>query len=706
MQLPGLLTRVRSRSVPTVTEYACQVNEWPLVSVPCVTESDIDATGRIFGLRFDESRRNILRSNGSFDVQACPGSGKTSLLVAKLAILASKWPHARRGICVISHTNAARQEIESKLADTVVDRRLLNYPHFVGTIHGFVNEFLALPILRSEGYHAQIIDDDACFDWIRRLLLSPRYQYRLGNLPFKDRTLSAGIRALTGAGSVGVAASNSGINAQHWALMVDAKEEALRRGLWYYADMFAWAEKLQEKFPHVCELVRWRFPAIFLDEAQDTSELQARLLQKVFPASACELRQRFGDSNQAIYDTGQSEASTDKFPAEGFRLVTDSQRFGSSIARLAHPVAPNPPAPELCGNGPRTLSGACEPASIRHTVFLFAQSSANQVLPAFGRLLLDTFPDRVLRGDEFVARAIGRVGESEKEVDKIPRNLSDYWYGYEALSAKLEPRPSQLLGYVRVAWHRRMSSGECNESVKLVMKGVIELIRLVMPNAIPRNVLAARWLWEALKSNTESTQSFRRLLWDWCVDGRPVVEESWPEKVESLKASLNPVFGDNWSPEAQDFCNWSAEEAKPLPRAGTGISSSQNVFRFEADGRHVDIHMGTIHSAKGQTHVATLLVETFYKKHDLADLLPWLSGQKTGAASNIKKEQQERMRLVYTAMTRPSHVLCLALRGNAVRQTDRTAELRERLESRGWRIVDLDSAQEKFDAHEANSRTL
>ena len=464
-QRQTLAIGAHQRWAPKMIESSRFVNGCSAPSIPCVTEGDIEVAERILGLRFDEPRRSILRSNESFDVQACPGSGKTTLLVAKLAILARKWPHVCRGMCVISHTNVARREIESKLAGTGVDQRLLNYPHFVGTIHSFVNEFLALPILRSERYHAQIIDDDSCFDWIRRLLLSPRYRYRLGNLPFKDRTLSAGTRALTGAGSVDVAASTSGIKPQHWALMVEAKGEALRRGLWYHADMFAWAEKLLAKFPQVRELVRWRFPAVFLDEAQDTSELQAGLLQKVFPASACELRQRFGDSNQAIYDTGQSEASTDRFPTEGFRSVTDSQRFGSSIAFLAYPVAPQPPEPELFGNGPRTLFGAPEPASIRHTVFLFSQSSAKQALPAFGRLLLDTFPDRVLRGDEFVARAIGRVGESEKEVDKIPRNLSDYWYGYETLSAKADPRPSQLLGYVRVASHRRMSTGECNECV-------------------------------------------------------------------------------------------------------------------------------------------------------------------------------------------------------------------------------------------------
>lgn len=49
----------------------------------------------------DVERRNALLENGSRDFNAVPGSGKTSLLAAKLLLLAKKWPHARRGICVL-----------------------------------------------------------------------------------------------------------------------------------------------------------------------------------------------------------------------------------------------------------------------------------------------------------------------------------------------------------------------------------------------------------------------------------------------------------------------------------------------------------------------------------------------------------------------------------------------------------------------------
>jgi len=335
----------------------------PTLPIPMVADADIDVAERYLGVSFDEPRRKILRSNESFDVQACPGSGKTTLLVAKLAILGAGWPHAVRGICVLSHTNVARQEIERKLAGTAVGHRLLAYPHFVGTIHGFVNEFLALPLLRSEGYHVHLIDDESHGEFCRRLLYLVG-TYAKARLYLKNKEQHSPdmtIRALRYEGSdltLGSAAGSlpCGAKSDSGKILDMIKKEAVSKGFWRFDDMFAWAERLLAKHAKVAEFVRWRFPVVFLDETQDTSELQGSLLNRIFPASACDLRQRFGDSNQAIYDSGQMAATTDPFPANGYRSLPNSQRFGTSIATKVKSLAPDPPSPSLAGEGPRPTS--------------------------------------------------------------------------------------------------------------------------------------------------------------------------------------------------------------------------------------------------------------------------------------------------------------------------------------------------------------
>jgi len=74
-----------------------------------ITPSDIAKAEKLLSftgseIKFDEDSQKILKYTDSCFVQACPGSGKTTTLVAKLAILADKLPYNHEGICVLSHT--------------------------------------------------------------------------------------------------------------------------------------------------------------------------------------------------------------------------------------------------------------------------------------------------------------------------------------------------------------------------------------------------------------------------------------------------------------------------------------------------------------------------------------------------------------------------------------------------------------------------
>ena len=80
-----------------------------------ITEDDIAYAEKLLlpaGQSFDDERRAFIRCMESRDVIACPGSGKTTALLAKILILAKKMPFEDdRGICVLTHTNVAIDEI-------------------------------------------------------------------------------------------------------------------------------------------------------------------------------------------------------------------------------------------------------------------------------------------------------------------------------------------------------------------------------------------------------------------------------------------------------------------------------------------------------------------------------------------------------------------------------------------------------------------
>lgn len=93
---------------------------------------------------FDQERKTFILNFGTIDLQAVPGSGKTTALLAKLVVLERKLPFEDgSGILVLSHTNAAIDEIKEKIQKHCP--KLFSYPNFIGTIQSFVDEFLAIP---------------------------------------------------------------------------------------------------------------------------------------------------------------------------------------------------------------------------------------------------------------------------------------------------------------------------------------------------------------------------------------------------------------------------------------------------------------------------------------------------------------------------------------------------------------------------------
>ena len=112
-----------------------------------ITDNDIGFTEGILLSsedHFDSERINFIKNLTTIDLQACPGSGKTTCLLAKLLILSKYLPlEQNQGLLVLSHSNAAVDEIKYELINHCP--KLFEYPNFVGTIQSFVDQFLAIP---------------------------------------------------------------------------------------------------------------------------------------------------------------------------------------------------------------------------------------------------------------------------------------------------------------------------------------------------------------------------------------------------------------------------------------------------------------------------------------------------------------------------------------------------------------------------------
>ncbi|UOA14991.1 DNA helicase II [Sulfitobacter dubius] len=654
-----------------------------MIELPEVSDQDVRWACKVLGLPESafsgadgaDPRLGVLRENATLDVEACPGSGKTTLLVAKLAILARNWNSSERGICVLSHTNAARREIERKLGATSEGQQLLSYPHYVGTIHGFVNEYLALPWLRSKGITIEAVDDDICLNWrwkrlpvVTRRALEQRRQ-SIHQLRYQNSDFDLGDIPWGKGGVLGKAS-------QTYQKMQGVCRDSYGAGLFCHDEMFVWASDLLDRHPEVARHLRQRFPMLMIDEVQDNSESQSRLLQRIFMSGDHAVaRQRFGDQNQAIYAyEGQDGAATDSFPIEGIkRTIPNSYRFGNSIAALANPLGVSPHG--LVGQGGVGRDG--EPGLVgRHAIFLIDDNSAGRVIDEYVAFLRQEFGAAELSSGDFTA--VGAVHRADKD-DKLPRSIRHYWPEYDPEISGAEPRPNTLLQYLAAGRRLAELSGETNDLVEKLAEGVLRLARRMSPEiAIGTRKRNHRYVMELLEGNADALETYSHLVRTIAVSRlfpeRDRWEANYRQRFEAVARVLSAA--DAIPAAANEFLDW-----LEISDVGAEKAKRNNVLRDAKQDPAIKVRVGSIHSVKGETHTATLVLETFYHKHHLKELKPWLLGQAKGGNGRSDRMKQ-RLRLHYVAMTRAARLLCLAMRADAF--DDAEIGL---LRGNGWRVA-------------------
>jgi superfamily I DNA/RNA helicase len=659
-------------------------------SPPEITGADIDWVRRVLGLPADAfsegtPRAEVLGLTQSVDVAACPGSGKTTVVVAKLAMLAQKWTFATQGLCALSHTNVAREEIETRLAHTTAGRRLLSYPHYIGTIHGFVNEFLAVPWLRSFGRPIKMIDAGVCASrrWRKLPMGTRQYLDRQGMSALDIRIVDVNFNFEKIQGTLPFGTSTATYEKVQTACTQVAAE-----GYYCYDDMFIWALELIEKIPEVVTRVRDRFPIVFIDETQDNSEQQSAILYKLFEPTSV-IRHRLGDGNQAIFDfPGARESTTDRFPNSNLEeTLPDSYRFGQSIATLADPLGIVPCG--LRGLGPNKpfASGV---ATGPHTIFLFDDTAVASVLDAYGELLVQTFSQQELQEGTFAAVGFIHNPPVSHHADKFPQYVGDYWPDYDPELVGRDPQPHTLAQYIFEAQRRLELSNELFPALEKLADGVLRLARLVDgPNTIPQRQRQHRQLFTLLERDTQLTGDYFDLISDFIERRQQLTREQWQRRILPLARHIAEGIAGAAVSAALDFLQWD-ESASASQQLQAGPKRRDNIYRYGTDPNTANIGVGSIHSVKGETHTATLVLETYWYGHNLAALIRWLRGDKQGG-EGVGVRDSLRLRVHYVAMTRPSHLLCLAMKRSTFlnargRLDDETIK---KLQQRGWIVREL-----------------
>jgi len=386
-----------------------------------ITNKDISWAERILlqpGEHFDEEQKAVIRCFETKDILACPGSGKTTALLAKLLILSQQMPlEKNRGICVLTHTNVAIDEIKSHAA--FASDKLFNYPNHFGTIQSFVDKYLTIPAyINKFNRRPLFIDNERYFDKMERLrkYLGKRtnaFCYRSGqkNYPYSLKFNNFALDHNNICQKL-----NLDLNDENQKIiydkLIELKKRILLDGILSYDDAYFLAVEYIKKYPNLRNLISKRFSYVFIDEMQDTNTIQSELFNNIFNENV--IIQKIGDLNQSIFNYYDSDLKCGwTVKNDRIMCITGSKRFPSSIAGKVENLC-------VCR---QPITGINRQNGITPVIIVYDDNTILQVLNKFGEIIIR---NNLHQHENRIFKAIGWRGKPHDSKRTIPSYFDGY----------------------------------------------------------------------------------------------------------------------------------------------------------------------------------------------------------------------------------------------------------------------------------------
>jgi len=292
----------------------------------------------------ERQREAVAETDGPLLILAGAGSGKTRVIVHRIAYLISERGVAPYNILAVTFTNKAAGEMRERVERLLAGERLQSAP-LISTFHSLCVRILRRDIERlQEGYTRSftIYDQDDSVRVVKAAIKDLGYD-----------TERLGARAAQGAIS---RAKNSGVDPEGFAARVehgDEKRAAIARVFKLYEerlvnsnaldfdDLMIKAVRLLRKDPEVRARYNDKFRYILVDEYQDTNALQFALIRFLTEKqqNVCVV----GDESQSIYRWRGADISNilgfeEQFPDARVIKLEQNYRSTQTILDVADAV--------------------------------------------------------------------------------------------------------------------------------------------------------------------------------------------------------------------------------------------------------------------------------------------------------------------------------------------------------------------------------
>lgn len=552
--------------------------------------------------RVSADQREAVKHPGNFFLSACPGSGKTRTVGVRIALASVEDDH--RLVAGTSYTNTAVGEMQKAAAAAGAP---IVEPYFVGTLHSFLLTHVFYPfahlVMNCEAPARLVFGDFHRANDPKVFAAWEGGKPKYSPIPVWDFHFRPDGSVSVNRGDVprGVPLDPEGVALRCGAQVVKEKRALAAKGIASPSDAMYWALEVLRTQPAIANALAARYHEIIVDEVQDTSTVQLECIRTIHATGMLRSIVLTGDLEQAIYEWAGAkpedvEALVDDLGLEVLPL-TENYRSSQALCNVAHKFSRRPT--------PDVAMGENHAYGLPPELLIYNKDEPRDAVAAFEQRL-----------DELGIEA------SEARVLCRNRGLQDALL--EAKSVSLN-RTMRTLGRTAVAVR---ASGAATTS----RRDAEELERLLKS-----------FIWQEQPATLE-----------W--DDRIAIRDALMRLFELLPDVDMPL--EEWTPRARTavkdaLVSFGTLEVNPSHKmkvqSGTG-----KVVAADAFGRRVGTLLEplTVHSVKGETHDAVLLVGRKTSKYEHA--AQWLAPPGSAA-------EPEEVRVAYVALTRAAKLCVVAL---------------------------------------------
>lgn len=311
----------------------------------------------------------------------------------------------------------------------------------------------------------------------------------------------------------------------------------------------------------------------------------------------------------------------------------------------------------------------------KHTIFLFEQ--ATDVLPAYAKYLLSCFTDEELNaGENCFAVGMVHTKNSPNASDKnYPIGVKDYFPAYDADTTRISSKPKQWSDFLSAGVDKFNKTNNYFSMVESIADGLRTYIRMNSKIELPNAHNAFNSLLGAIPADNQ--KAFREQLLA-ITELSTSYADTWSSIIELVRSLLVRFFG---------ITKYASEFFQPTNNIGVSeeltvkANSNINTFSYHEGSRKVQIKLSSIHAVKGRTHLATLVLDTYWYKRNLKSIMPWLCNI---ASKSPSERDAKRLKCHYVAITRAKGLICLAAPKSSISDKDKTNLIKA-----GWNITEL-----------------